>query len=260
MMWSYLAENLTRIARLPSARTLAVAGAAIVLGTSAASAQVIVVQSTAPGLNAGSVLENNTRITIPKDAKAIFVLPNGATRTITGPFSGRAANLTKGVRANPGVFDAVRRYVRTGGSTQRHVGAVRSAAPAFALGKPLPFSWTAVPLTVSGDYCIKKGAPVTLVRSRGTQKLPVTIIDMGTKRKVRVAFKAGADSVAWPRDLGLQAGATYALLTAGRPARQMRLRIITPVPAWEDTLQVLHGQRCQSQFRAFIRDMQQASR
>ena len=229
---------------------------AMALGTTAASAQVIVVQSTAPGLNAGKLLTDDAKVTIPKGAKAIFVLPSGATRTVAGPFKGRAKDLTKGVKANPGVFDAVRRYVETGGSNQRNVGAVRSAVPVTARGKPLPFSWSAIPVTASGDYCVKKGAAVSLIRARVADQRAITIIDMASRRRARVAFKAGADSVAWPDDLTINPGVTYAMLTDGRPARQLRMRTISPLPTREDTLQVLHGQRCQSQFRAFIREMQ----
>jgi len=230
--------------------------AALVLASTTVSAQVIVVQSTAKSLTPGALLANDTKVTIPKGARAVFVLPSGATRTVAGPFKGRAGDLTKGVKANPGVFDAVKRYVRTGGSNQNNVGAMRSAAPAFALGKNLPFSWRSVPVTTSGDFCIEKGAAVSLIRPRTKKQQAVTIIDMASKRRARVAFAAGSARIPWPDALSIDPGVTYALLTAGRSARQMRMRLIAPLPAREDTLQVLHGQRCQSQFRAFIREMQ----
>lgn len=256
MSWSLRGAPKEHSSRCSILMAVAAVMAIIGFGTTAANAQVIVVQSNAKGLNAGSLLSNDTKVTIPKGSKAIFVLPSGATRTVSGPFKGRAGDLTKGVKANPGVFDAVKRYVSSGGSNQKSVGAVRSAVPAFALGKPLPFSWSAVPVTASGDYCVKKGAAVSLVRSRAAKQQAITIIDMATKRRARVSFKAGADSIAWPDDLGIDPGVTYAVLTDGRPARQMRMRLISPLPSREDTLQVLHGQRCQSQFRAFIREMQ----
>lgn len=230
--------------------------AALVIAATTVSAQVIVVQSTAKGVTAGTLLANDTKVTIPKGAQAVFVLPSGATRTVAGPFKGRASDLTKGVKANPGVFDAVKRYVRTGGSNQKNVGAMRSAVPAFALGKNLPFSWRSVPVTSSGDFCIEKGAAVSLIRPRTKNQQSVTIIDMASKRRARVAFAAGAARIPWPDNISIDPGVTYALLTSGRPARQMRMRLIAPLPAREDTLQVLHGQRCQSQFRAFIREMQ----
>ncbi len=224
-----------------------------------ASAQVIVVQSSAKGLNAGSALANNAKVSIPAGKQAVFVLPSGATRTVSGPFSGTAADLTKGVKANPGVFEAVKKYVKTGGSSQKTVGAVRSAAPAFALSKPLPFSWRAVPVTASGDYCVEKGASVSLVRARTSKQQAITVIDMKSQRRVQTVFSAGQKSVPWPDDLEINPRATYAVVTAGQPMRQFRVRIIAPLPSREDTLQVLHGQRCQSQFRAFIRDIQSPS-
>mgnify|MGYP001814388837 CR=1 FL=1 len=233
---------------------------ALILAATSVQAQVIVVQSNAKGLKAGSLLANNSNVTIPKGKQVVFVLPSGATRTVSGPFKGRAADLTKGVKSNSGVFDAVKRYVVTGGANQKSVGAMRSAAPSFALSKKLPFSWRMVPVTSSGDFCIEKGAAVSLVRPRADKAQAVTIVDMISKRRARVVFAAGAAKMPWPGGLSIDAGATYALLASGRPARQMRMRLISPLPAREDTLQVLHGQRCQSQFRAFIREMQTASK
>lgn len=232
--------------------------AAMVLAAAPASAQVIVVQSTAKGVKAGTLLDNNAQVNLPKGTRAVFVLPSGTTRTVSGPFKGRAADLTKGVKANPGVFDAVRRYVRTGGSNERNVGAMRSAAPAFAL-QSVPFSWRSVPVTATGDYCVEKGAAVSLIRPSTRKAEALTIIAMASKRRARVAFAAGAASIPWPDALSIDPGATYALLAPGRPARKMRMRLISRLPAREDTLQVLHGQRCQSQFRAFIREMQSGS-
>lgn len=229
--------------------------AIMMLAAAPAGAQVIVVQSTAKTVKAGTLLDNNARVNLPKGTRAVFVLPSGATRTVAGPFTGRAADLTKGVKANPGVFDAVKRYVRTGGANEKNVGAMRSAAPAFAL-QTLPFSWRSVPVTATGDYCVEKGASVSLVRPSARKAEALTIIAMASKRRARVAFAAGAASIPWPDSLSIDPGATYALLAPGRQARKMRMRLISPLPAREDTLQVLHGQRCQSQFRAFIREMQ----
>lgn len=246
----------TRLASRSCLAMLSLAAAALIAPVSTASAQVIVVKSTAKGIKAGTLLTNNSKLNIPAGKRAVFVLPSGASRTVKGPFSGTAGDLTKGVKSNPGVFDAVKRYVKTGGSTQKTVGAMRSAAPAYALGKPLPFSWRAVPVSASGDFCIEKGAAVSLVRSRSSSAQNITIIDMRSQRRVRVSFPAGKRSISWPDSLNIEPGATYTVLTSGRPPRQLRMRMIAPLPEREDTLQVLHGQRCQTQFRAFIREMQ----
>lgn len=250
-----VAASFARRAAMCSAGVLL---AASVLAAAPASAQVIVVQSTAKGVKAGTLLDNSAQVNLPKGTRAVFVLPSGATRTVSGPFKGRAADLTKGVKANPGVFEAVKRYVHTGGANEKNVGAMRSAAPSFAL-QSLPFSWRSVPVTTTGDYCVERGAAVSLIRPNSRKAEALTIIAMASKRRARVAFAAGAASIPWPDALAIDAGATYALLAPGRPARKMRMRLISPLPAREDTLQVLHGQRCQTQFRAFIREMQSGS-
>lgn len=221
-----------------------------------AKAQVIVVQSTADGLNAGATLENNTAITIPAGKQAIFVLPSGATRTVSGPFKGKASELTKGVKAAPGLFDAVKRYVQTGGTNQKNVGAVRSAAPIVAFSRGMPFSWHAVPVSASGDYCVEKDRNISIVRTSATGEQSITIIDLKSKQRTELTFANGEKSAPWPEEIELNPGSSYAVLTQGRPIRELRIRMIAPLPSSENTLQVLHSQRCESQFKAFIRQIQ----
>jgi len=228
---------------------------AVFVMAASASAQVIVVQSSAVKLKPGSTISNDEMITIPTGKTALFVLPSGATRKVSGPFKGKASELTKGIKANPGLIAAVQRYVKTGGSSQKSVGAVRSLAP-VALAAPLPFSWHAIPVSANGDYCVEKGAAVSIVRSRSGRATTVKIIDLKTKRRSQTAFEANQKSIPWPDEIELDPGATYAILVQGHQMRKLRLRLIAPLPAREDTLQVLHGQRCQSQFQAFIGQLQ----
>jgi len=226
--------------------------------SSTATAQVIVVQSTADGLKVGSTIGNDKTISIPTGKKAMFVLPSGSTRTVSGPFDGKAADLTKGVKANPSLLAAVKQYVKTGGANQRTMGALRSAAPA-AFSRSLPFSWHAVPASTNGDYCIERGAQLSVVRARAGRMQTVTIINLKTKQRSQTGFDANQKSIPWPDNIALDPGATYAVLLQGSPMRRLRLRMIAPLPSREDTLQVLHGQRCQNQFRAYLAQLQSSN-
>ena len=108
-----------------------------------------------------------------------------------------------------------------------------------------------VPISASGDYCVGRGEPITLQRADAKKPLTLTIVDLKTTQRVKVQFDTGATALAWPAELPLTNG-SYALLTQGRAMKQLRMRLISPLPTPETTLQVLHGQRCSSQFAAYI--------
>jgi hypothetical protein len=253
-------SNASSIFSRPSNLRGVLAVIATVLLAATANAQVIVVKSTSKSLKAGTLLENNAKVSIPAGSSAVVVLPSGAMRTISGPFDGTASQLTKGSKANPDVFAAVKRYVVTGGSNSKSVGAVRSMAPA-SFSKPMPFSWRAIPINTSGDFCVEKGANISLIRSFTSRALTATIVDMKSRRRVQITFEQGVDNAPWPDELDIDPRVTYTVLIGGGglPPRNLRLRLIKPLPAREDTLQVLHGQRCQAQFRTFIQELQVAS-
>jgi hypothetical protein len=222
-----------------------------------ARADVIVVQSNAEDLSAGQLIESSAKVMIPAGKQAVFVLPSGATRTVSGPFEGPASSLSTGSQTKSGVFDAVKRYVVTGNTTAGRVGAMRNAMPAN-FGKPVPFSWRLVPVTATGDVCLLKNAEVALARPQSGAEMTITLLDTRQSRKVRTSFPADASTVPWPRDLDLAPGATYAMLLPGRNPRQIRVRVLSEQPSEEETLLVLHRERCQSQFRAWLRELQQA--
>jgi hypothetical protein len=237
------------------AASLIAAAAALCGAAEGAVAQVIVVQSTAPNLQGGQLLQGGAKVTIPAGKQAVFVLPSGATRTISGPFNGTTETLTKGEKANSGVFDAVKRYVVTGGTSAKNVGAMRSAMPA-SFAQDVPFSWQLVPLTASGDLCLLKGSRIELARPGKGGALRVTLVDTKQKRRVQTAFPENQQTVPWPDDLDLEAGRTYMLLVPNRNPRQIRIRLISQEPNRDETLQLLHRERCESQFRAWLKQMQ----
>lgn len=258
MGWLFT-DRATRSASRLGAGVGLMAAAIMVWGAGGVRADVIVVQSNAPGIRAGQLIEGGAMVKIPGGKQAVFVLPSGATRTVAGPFEGKADKLSGGGKSASGVFDAVKRYVVTGGTTASGVGAMRNAMPA-SLAKPVPFSWRAVPVTASGDVCLIKNARIELARARNGQAMSVTLIDTRQSRKVRTSFPAKASTIPWPDDLELDPGATYALLLPKKSPRQIRVRLLSEEPSPEETLLVLHRERCQSQFRAWLRELQVAKR
>lgn len=250
----------TASTRSTSLAVLAAVGActaALTYGAVPARAQIIVLNSTAPGLKAGQILEQGTSLAIPEGASVVVVLPSGASRTVQGPFKGKTAELTRGSPANAALFAAVRKYVQTGGTTTRNAGAMRSSVgPRLASGPATRFSWQEIPVRAQGDVCVERGAQLTLVRTDAGAPLSVTVVNLNSTQRSRVEFGANDTSVIWPADLKPESG-SFALLAAAQPMRQIRLRLISPLPAPDQTLRVLHGQRCTLQFQAFLATMMQ---
>lgn len=223
-----------------------------------AQAQVIVLQSSVNKFKPGATLAKSTLVAIPEGGSMTVVLANGATRTIQGPFSGKVSSLSSGGSSNAALFNAVKSYIKTGGSSQRKVGALRSVAPRGASRSAtpspasIPFSWTKVPLRAAGDYCVEKGAPLKLARTRAGKPMQITLVDLQSTRGVQLNFGSADAEVDWPSELPIR-NASYAILAKGRAMKQLRLRLIAPLPPADQTLQVLHGQRCSIQFGAYLR-------
>ena len=229
---------------------------AMIFSASGVAAQVIVLQSSVPQYKAGKTLTKTDRVTIPEGGSMMVVLPTGATRVISGPFAGQVSGLSGGKTSNAALFNAVKKFVKTGGSTTKSVGAMRSISSRRA-GRTTrtvkaKFSWTTVPISARGDVCLERGAAISLIRGKAGQALTVTVVDMQSSNRVKVQFEDGQKTVAWPSELALK-NSSYAILPDGQSMQQIRMRLITPIPTREQTLQVLHGQRCRMQFEAFLR-------
>lgn len=245
-------------------KAAAIACLAMMCSGGLAHAQVIVLQSTSPGLKNGQMLERSSRLAIAEGESVTVVLPSGETRTIAGPFEAPTADLTRGIRSDPAVFDAVRSFVERS-QPSGNLGRVRSMAtrapnkisPVSAPN--LKFSWRDIPISATGDICVEKGAELSLVRGASGQPRVVTVVNMNSAQRVRVRFGPPDVRISWPEDLRPENG-SFAILSPKQPMRQIRLRLLEPLPTADQTLRVLHGQRCKLQFQAYLRGVMVAQK
>src|SRR5262245_10764161 len=109
---------------------IAVAGALIIIGLSAFSAQadLYVLESTVPGIKAGARLADTEKLIIPAEKHMRAVMPSGKTDTFRGPYNGTVADLVKEhtQRAqSQGVHSWLRSMLETGGASEATPGASR---------------------------------------------------------------------------------------------------------------------------------------
>jgi hypothetical protein len=222
-----------------------------VLSATAAAAQIYVMESTVVAIRVGSALELRAAISIPAGSHIRAVLPSGKTQTIRGPYEGTVADLAKGQSVNEGVLAWIKDVLRTGGATQSTPGATRSIArPAE---KPrAAFSWSAVPVA-NGTVCVENGARLTLIRMASPNAERVAMIDGANGDQAELQWEAGSDTAAWPATLTPRNDATYYVLSAGGPRRQITLRVLDRLPAEDNLLIELNRLGCSSQFEAWVR-------
>jgi hypothetical protein len=242
--------------QMKSTSAILIAGATGLLAVAAvtptpAYADLYVLESTATTVSAGAHLASGDSISIPAGSYIRAVLPSGKTQTIKGPFTGSTADIDKGQGANEGVLGWLRGILATGGSREITPGAtrgIRREPPALA------FSWSTVPVASDATVCVIKGGRVELVRAPASRAERVSIIDSATAARGEAQWEASSATTSWPAALPLRSDATYYVLMADHPQRQLTLRLLEAVPADEDVLVVLQRSGCRPQFEAWVRE------
>ncbi len=233
-----------------------------------AHAELMVLSSSAPSVKSGVVLGDAATLDIPAGAKVRVMLPSGRTQEIKGPAKPKVADISKGEARNEGLWnDVVNVISRQKSASESVVGAVRSAAPpsgtrGYNATPPAPkpsFSWRMVPIDPGGDVCIEKGAALELLRTRPGKPLSVAIVNRQDQKRGEATFAVGSVTAAWPASVGSEVG-IYQISFPDGPARTIRLRPIAPLPAADETLRVLHGQRCLAQVEAWLAGVALAGR
>jgi hypothetical protein len=216
-----------------------------------ASANIIIMESTAAGIKAGTELAQSDSIVVPAGSFIRAMLPSGKTQTIKGPYSGSVADLAKGQAPNEGVLAWVRNLLQTGGATETTPGATRS------IGRPttklhLQFSWQEVPVAGDATVCVEKGAQLTLVRIAAARAESVIVVDAKAGRRAEAQWAPGSDRTAWPADIPLRPDAVYELFVKDRARQQITVHVLDHLPEDGDVLAELHRLDCKPQFEAWV--------
>ena len=181
----------------------------VAMAQGAFAGQLIVIDSTAPELVPGQVVDGSKVLDIAAGARVILIAEDGQVTTLKGPFSGRPG-AGPGVPGGSGLIGSLSRLVG-GPSAASGVLAVmrgsRGADPADA--------WT-VNLVRSVHVCVRAGATPVLRRkkSRMAKILTVKAVLGGAEKSVE--WPAGSDRIGWPEGLALTDGGRYLARVSSR--------------------------------------------
>jgi len=215
--------------------------------------EIIILESTAPGLKSGQVLADSARINIPAGKRAQLILPSGRTKTLKGPFSGDVSSLTRSEKSNAGLFKRVMDAVRKSGRDDTGFAAVRRLGGSGGMSGSGP-SWTSVPADKSGTYCLAKGAPPLIMRPRNISLKKLTLRNRDSNKAATITWNRGQKSVPWPPALLPADNSHYSFKLAGRAEKELTFRMMPRDELNdENLLRALDQRGCQKQLAAWLR-------
>ena len=250
-----------------------------------ARADALVIATKAQGIRSGAILPDDRVLELSAGETVTVLMVDGRSRTIAGPFKQPVASFSKGRPADDALWKSVVASLQKSAAKNR-IGVARAREPVGGSGAPaarsyakapssdagsgpasvidrpsagVPFSWLHVPIDAEGDYCIQKGSGLVLSRGASAAVQPATVIDVRAGARAQVIFAAGNKTTPWPSMIRVTTG-PYALQMPESQPRQIRLRVIDPLPQADETLRLLHSQRCQSQIDAWLRGVATAGR
>ncbi|MEC9345379.1 MAG: hypothetical protein VYB54_04075 [Pseudomonadota bacterium] len=211
-------------------------------------AEIVVIESTAPGIESGSILDSAATVSVPAGSFIVVVEEDGSSRTIDGPWDAPlAAAATDG---GGGLVASLGKLVAERETEHQVLGAIRAAPGQVALDSFV------VDITRTGPVCVPDGGAPVLWRP-GTMaaesEITLTAPD-GTS--ARLLWPDGAQRLAWPESLPAGTGARYAvrLATAPRPVGVELRRIPADIVAGPAQAAWMYEQGCVSQAGKVLAD------
>ncbi|MCA8926667.1 MAG: hypothetical protein KDC18_01255 [Alphaproteobacteria bacterium] len=166
-------------------------------------APVVVLSSTVPGLQPGSMVDSATAVAVPAGGMVMINDAAGKTRTIAGPYDGPIGE-TAAKAGDGGMMANLGRLVASRDTEQTRLGAVR-AAPDQQLRDP-----ALITVAHSATQCGLPEAPLRLWRPGtmdGDNRL--TITDLASGASAERVWHAGRTVIDWPATLPARDGARY---------------------------------------------------
>jgi len=196
-----------------AAFSLAVALALSFLATRALAAEMVVIESNAPSLREGTVVDSTKEVTVPAGAKITLMAASGEKTKIEGPFTGKPPASAKA--GDPRLMTAVARLFDPQAKDTTALGAFRGRKGASLVGPD------AIDAVRGGNFCVLQNMQPRLRRG-----LPGQMPEWGKLTAIKegvdgdVAWAAGMTLADWPAAVPIAEGARYMLSRArAQPVR-----------------------------------------
>ena len=186
---------------------------ALACSSSLAAAEIVIIESTAPGLDAGSMIGADEIVTVPEGAWIVIVEPDGSSRTIEGPYEA-AIGAAGAITGGGDLIAGLSKLVAERENEQQILGALR-AAPGQIAERVF-----VVDVARSRTTCVPANQPLVLWRPTTMAVEAETRIETGGGESAVLLWPEGEQELDWPPLLIPGDGEHYLvrLDTAPRPA------------------------------------------
>jgi hypothetical protein len=184
--------------------------AVLLVASAAGAGELVVIDSTAPDLMRGQVLDGSEPLELGPGTAVTVVTGDGRVKTLEGPFSGVPF---AGEESAPGGSVLVRTLSRlVSGKTPdtRELGMTRGES---LVGRPDAWS---IDIIRSGAHCVTDRTHAVLWRPSGATAETLTIRRQPWGEKVSIDWPAGTNSLIWPLALPLENGGLYLVRLSSR--------------------------------------------
>jgi len=185
---------------------LAVLFAAAVAGAG----EMVVIDSNAPGLMPGKVLDGSKPLELAPGTAVTVVTGDGRVKSLEGPFSGVPF---AGKESAPGGSALIRSLSALVGGKTPKTGELGMMRGERLVGQPDAWS---IDVIRSGAHCVTDRLHALLWRPIGVTSETLTIRRQPWGERVSVDWPAGTNSLIWPKALPLEHGGQYLVKLSSR--------------------------------------------
>lgn len=233
-------------------RGLLAAAALLAAMTGAQARELVVVESTAPDLPAGRIIDGSAPLSLKAGMRVALVADDGKVIKLEGPFIGTVSG--GGAGGDRAVVAAISRLFDGGPAESASLGTFRGAGPQADGREASTADIFAIDIRRTGTQCAATGGLPTLWRAETGRETTVTLQQLPGGPGGLVRFPAGVATAAWPAAVPVADDGEYLVRDAGDAwSNTLRLRIL-PASVAEGASGVawLADNGCASQARALL--------
>jgi hypothetical protein len=201
---------------------------------SAATAEMVVIESNVPTLAVGKVLAASDKVSIADKGRVVVLAPTGKMVTLQGPYSGAVP----GGDAKPDgrLALALASLVQRKGEETGSVGAMRAlGAEARIESLKNASDVLAIDPTAEGAVCVYEPGAKRLARNPLSPIEKLVIHDIDSGESATVVWPKDKETAAWPAALPLKHGKSFLFEQPGRAnASQVTVQFVKPEAAASD--------------------------